>query len=188
MISALDVGTNSLGKTIAFWINLAPFVMDSLIHRKKSWPLYPTGLEKTKKWGCWSLLETLQFYSQWIMNQLFTPQVVRLRSLLRNLQCCPPLFNPQWRLLLFNLQTLLLQNNLWPCQTNGQRNLPALRHSCHEITFSLLQCLPVDSQHLMSETPFLAPATRPEAPVAVDAQVKSKSVDYKDKKTPKTII
>ena len=45
---------------------------------------------------------------------------------------------------------------------------------------------PVDSQHLVSETPFLAPATRPNGPVealvAVEAQVKSKSGDHKDKK------
>ena len=45
---------------------------------------------------------------------------------------------------------------------------------------------PVDKQNLISETPFLAPATRPtgpvEVPVAVEALVKSKSVDQKDKK------
>ena len=45
---------------------------------------------------------------------------------------------------------------------------------------------PVDTQHLISETPFLAPATHPtgpvEVPVAVDAPVKPKSVDQKDKK------
>ena len=44
----------------------------------------------------------------------------------------------------------------------------------------------MDTQHLISETPFLAPATRPtgpvEVPVAVEASVKSKSVDQKDKK------
>ena len=45
---------------------------------------------------------------------------------------------------------------------------------------------PVDSQHLISDTPFLAPATRPNGPVkvlvAVDASVKSKPVEHKDKK------
>ena len=45
---------------------------------------------------------------------------------------------------------------------------------------------PVDSQRLVSETPFLALATRltrpVDAPVAVEAQAKSKSSDHKDKK------
>ena len=42
---------------------------------------------------------------------------------------------------------------------------------------------PVDTQHLISETPFLAPASGPvEVPVAVDASVKPKTVDQKDKK------
>ena len=45
---------------------------------------------------------------------------------------------------------------------------------------------PVDTQHLISETPFLAPATRStgpvEVPVSVDASVKTKSVDQKEKK------
>ena len=45
---------------------------------------------------------------------------------------------------------------------------------------------PVDTQPLISETPFLAPATHPtglvEVPVAVDASVKHKSVDPKGKK------
>ena len=44
---------------------------------------------------------------------------------------------------------------------------------------------PVDSQLLISETPFLPPATRPtgpvKVPVAVEASVKSKTVDHKDK-------
>ena len=47
---------------------------------------------------------------------------------------------------------------------------------------------PVDTQGLISETPFLAPATRPtrpvEVPVAVDASVKTKSVHQKEKKKP----
>ena len=45
---------------------------------------------------------------------------------------------------------------------------------------------PVASQHLISETPLLAPTTRPtgpvEAPVALDAQVKPKVVDQKIKR------
>ena len=45
---------------------------------------------------------------------------------------------------------------------------------------------PVDSQQLVSETPFLAPATRPtgpvKVPVAVDAQVKVSSDGQKSKK------
>ena len=45
---------------------------------------------------------------------------------------------------------------------------------------------PVDSQQLISETPFLAPATRPtgpvKVPVAVDAQAKTTSDDHKSKK------
>ena len=45
---------------------------------------------------------------------------------------------------------------------------------------------PVDSQHLVSETPFLAPATRPtdpvKVPVAVDAQVKVTSDEHKSEK------
>ena len=45
---------------------------------------------------------------------------------------------------------------------------------------------PVDTQPLISQTPFLAPATRPtgpvEVPVAVDASAKTKSVDQKEKK------
>ena len=47
---------------------------------------------------------------------------------------------------------------------------------------------PVDTQCLISETPFLAPATRPtgpvEVPVAVGASVKTKPVDQKEKKKP----
>ena len=49
---------------------------------------------------------------------------------------------------------------------------------------------PVDTQPLISQTPFLAPATRPtgpvEVPVAVDASVKHKSVDPKGKKSHKS--
>ena len=45
---------------------------------------------------------------------------------------------------------------------------------------------PVDTQPLISHTPFLAPATRPtgpvEVPVAVDALAKTKVVDQKEKK------
>ena len=45
---------------------------------------------------------------------------------------------------------------------------------------------PVDSQQLVSETPFLAPATCPtgpvKVPVAVDAQVKVSSYEQKSKK------
>ena len=47
---------------------------------------------------------------------------------------------------------------------------------------------PVDTQPLISPTPFLPPATHPtgpvEVPVAVDASVKTKSVDQKEKKKP----
>ena len=49
---------------------------------------------------------------------------------------------------------------------------------------------PVDTQPLISQTPFLVPATRPtgpvEIPVAVDASVKAKSVDQKEKKSHKS--
>ena len=45
---------------------------------------------------------------------------------------------------------------------------------------------PVDTQPLISQQPFLAPASRPtgpvEVPVAVDALVKPKAVDHKEKK------
>ena len=45
---------------------------------------------------------------------------------------------------------------------------------------------PVDTQPLISQQPFLAPASRPtgpvEVPVAVDALVKAKAVDHKEKK------
>ena len=48
----------------------------------------------------------------------------------------------------------------------------------------------VDTQPLISQTPFLAPATHPtgpvEVPVAVDASVKTKSVDQKEKKSHKS--
>ena len=44
---------------------------------------------------------------------------------------------------------------------------------------------PVDSQHLISETPFMAPGTHPtgpvKVPVAAGASVKPKSVEHKDK-------
>ena len=47
---------------------------------------------------------------------------------------------------------------------------------------------PVDTQPLISQTAFLAPATLPtipvEVPVAVDASVKTKPVDQKQKKKP----
>ena len=45
---------------------------------------------------------------------------------------------------------------------------------------------PIDTQPLISQQPFLAPASRPtgpvEVPVAVDALVKTKAVDHKEKK------
>ena len=48
----------------------------------------------------------------------------------------------------------------------------------------------MDTQPLISQTPFLAPATRltgpVEVPVAVDASVKTKSVDQKEKKPHKS--
>ena len=48
----------------------------------------------------------------------------------------------------------------------------------------------VDTQPLISQTPFLAPATRPivpvEVPVAVDASAKTKAVDQKEKKSHKS--
>ena len=54
----------------------------------------------------------------------------------------------------------------------------------------VLAVKPVDTQPLISQTPFLAPATRPtgpvEVPVAVDASAKTKSVDQKEKKSHKS--
>ena len=49
---------------------------------------------------------------------------------------------------------------------------------------------PVDTQPLISQNPFLAPATRPtgpvEVPIAVDALVKTKTVEQKEKKSHKS--
>ena len=59
--------------------------------------------------------------------------------------------------------------------------------SCGNIfSISVSAVKPVDSQQLVSETPFLAPATRPtgpvKVPVAVDARVKVSSDEQKSKK------
>ena len=135
------------------------------------------ALERTRKRACLYLPRTSQLVVLWILNQLFNHHVVHLHSLLHSL---PVLFHLQWRLpLLLKLLDLLHQSSLWLKQFARMEALLS-RGNIFHYSIPVSTVKPVESQHLISETPFMPPATRPtgpvQVPVAVEASVKPKTV------------
>ena len=185
MINVQDVGINILGKTTVYLIGLAPFV--TVFRTQKELLATPfCRIRKDKKAGL-----------------LVSPKDVTVIS---TVEPEPTFQTPSGQ----SAQPPTHPTHPTPIASSSASSQPSGFVTAEQFTalsdkwseqFARMEALlshgnifstpvsaikPVDSQHFISEIPFLAPATRPtgpvKVPVAVDAPVKVASEEHKTKK------
>ena len=178
--SAQGVVISLLEKTIVLWINLVRYVTDSLIQKEMlATPSYK--IRKDKKAG---LLVSVKEVT--ILQLVDNEPTFQSPSGQSTQPSAHPSYSSQSASFVTADQLAAISDK-WAEQFARMEALPS-RGNVFSTPVSAVKL--VDTQPLISQTPFLAPATCPtrpvEVPVAVDASVKTKSVDQKEKKSHKS--
>ena len=180
-INVQCAGTNLLVKTIAYLINPAPSVTTLLNHKRIPWATPTYRIRKDKKAGLLvspndiTVLATVvdEFTFQSPVGPSMQPSAQASGS--STTSQAPSNFvtsdqfmamSDKWAEQFVHMEALLTRGNIFSTPVSSVK--------------------PVAFHQLISDTPFMAPSTRPtspvEAPVVLDAQVKPKPVDSKEKK------